>query len=268
MFMKKIFLYIFLGLMFCNVSFAIEDLSKVDIDKLKKLSTEEIISALSDKKINGYYQFSETEEPFNFEEVHDSDGSYFQESENMGKISGEWKVINDELCYKYYQTSFSEADKVFDCGVSVYTKYDMVYYFYLIEEQLLYAKTTSAIDLIIKKKSEIKEETKKNSNLSLAEEDTLKAQIYGCWSIPLGLPFNEDLLVRIKLKLNRDGSVAKTEILDHARMNKPGQGFYKVLVESVLRAIKLCQPLKVPSEGYDNWKELILNFDARELLEG
>ena len=79
---------------------------------------------------------------------------------------------------------------------------------------------------------------------------------------------NEDLLARIKLKLNKDGSVAKTEILDHARMNKPGQGFYKVLVESVLRAIKLCQPLKVPSEGYDNWKELILNFDARELLEG
>ena len=251
--------------MFCNVSFAIEDLSKVDIDKLKKLSTEEIISALSDKKINGYYQFSETEEPFNFEEVHDSDGSYFQESENMGKISGEWKVINDELCYKYYQTSFSEADKVFDCGVSVYTKYDIVYYFYLIEEQLLYAKTTSAIDLIIKKKSEKKEETKKNSNLSLAEEDILKAQIFGCWSIPLGLPYGEDLLVRIKLRLNRDGSVLSSEILDLDRIKEKN---LKVLAESALRAIKLCQPLRVPSEGYDNWKELVLNFDAREMLEG
>jgi hypothetical protein len=55
----------------------------------------------------------------------------------------------------------------------------------------------------------------------------LKAQIFGCWSIPLGLPYNEDLLVRIKLMLEPDGSVAKTEILDHARMNKPGQGFIK-----------------------------------------
>ena len=263
--MKKLLGIVFLGLMFCNVSFAIEDLSKVDIDKLKKLSTEEIISALSDKKINGYYQFSETEEPFNFEEVHDSDGSYFQESENMGKISGEWKVINDELCYKYYKTSFSEADKEFDCGVSVYTKYDIVYYFYLIEEQLLYAKTTSAIDLIIKKKSEKKEETKKNSNLSLAEEDILKAQIFGCWSIPLGLPYGEDLLVRIKLRLNRDGSVLSSEILDLDRIKEKN---LKVLAESALRAIKLCQPLKVPSEGYDNWKELVLNFDAREMLEG
>ena len=106
------------------------------------------------------------------------------------------------------------------------------------------------------------------SGLSLNEEDALKAQIFGCWSIPLGLPYNEDLLVRIKLQLNPDGSIITSEILDHARMNKPGQGFYKVLAESALRAIKLCQPLRVPSTGYERWKDLQLNFDAREMLEG
>ena len=104
--------------------------------------------------------------------------------------------------------------------------------------------------------------------LSLSEEDALKAQIFGCWSIPLGLPYNENLLVRIKLQLKPDGSIIRTEIIDHARMNKPGQGFYKVLAESALRAIKLCQPLRVPSKGYERWKELQLNFDAREMLEG
>ncbi len=107
-----------------------------------------------------------------------------------------------------------------------------------------------------------------NIGLSLSEEDALKAQIFGCWSIPLGLPYNENLLVRIKLQLDPDGSVAKSEILDHARMNKPGQAFYKVLAESALRAIKLCQPLRVPSTGYERWRELQLNFDAREMLEG
>ena len=104
--------------------------------------------------------------------------------------------------------------------------------------------------------------------LSLSEEDALKAQIFGCWSIPLGLPYNENLLVRIKLQLNPDGTISQSEILDHARMNKPGQGFYKVLAESALRAIKLCQPLRVPTTGYERWKELQLNFDAREMLEG
>ena len=135
--------------------------------------------------------------------------------------------------------------------------------------------------LIDKSKEEFAETTKKQdkvtqsedpsmnlSGLTLTEEDALKAQIFGCWSIPLGLPYNENLLVRIKLKLKPDGSVVKTEILDHARMNKPGQGFYKVLAESALRAIQLCQPLRVPTTGYERWKDLQLNFDAREMLEG
>ena len=135
--------------------------------------------------------------------------------------------------------------------------------------------------LIDKSKEEMAETTRKTdkitqsqdsnmnlSGLTLNEEDALKAQIFGCWSIPLGLPYNENLLVRIKLKLKPDGSVIKTEIIDHARMNKPGQNFYKVLAESALRAIQLCQPLRVPTTGYERWKDLQLNFDAREMLEG
>ena len=122
-----------------------------------------------------------------------------------------------------------------------------------------------------KKLDKVTQDQDKNMDfrgLSLSEEDALKAQIFGCWSIPLGLPYNENLLVRIKLQLKPDGSIIRSEILDHARMNKPGQGFYKVLAESALRAVKLCQPLRVPSTGYERWKELQLNFDAREMLEG
>ena len=96
-----------------------------------------------------------------------------------------------------------------------------------------------------------------NVGLTLSEEDALKAQIFGCWSIPLGLPYNENLMVRIKLKLKPDGTIIDSEILDHARMNKPGQNFYKVLAESALRAIQLCQPLRVPSTGYERWLSLI-----------
>ena len=135
--------------------------------------------------------------------------------------------------------------------------------------------------LIDKSKEEVAETLKKNnrltqdsvknsftSSLTLSQEDALKAQIFGCWSLPLGLPYQENLLVRIKLKLKPDGTVLKSEILDHARMNMPGQGFYKVLAESALRAIRICQPLRVPPTGYEKWKDLQLNFDANEMLRG
>ena len=122
-----------------------------------------------------------------------------------------------------------------------------------------------------KKTDKITQSNQKNSfatGLTLSQEDALRAQIFGCWSVPLGLPYDEDLLVRIKLQLKKDGTIVKSEILDHQRMNRPGQKFYKVLAESALRAVRLCQPLKVPPTGYEKWKDLQLNFNPTEMLKG
>ena len=122
-----------------------------------------------------------------------------------------------------------------------------------------------------KEKKKVTQSDQKNSfatGLTLSQEDALRAQIFGCWSVPLGLPYDKDLLVRIKLQLKKDGTIIKSEILDHQRMNTPGQKFYKVLAESALRAVRLCQPLKVPPTGYDKWKNLQLNFNPTEMLKG
>ena len=131
------------------------------------------------------------------------------------------------------------------------------------------AKEVEAIEK--KENKKITQSSKKNSfatGLTLSEEDALRAQIFGCWSVPLGLPYDQDLLVRIKLNLKKDGTIMKSEILDHERMNRPGQKFYKVLAESALRAVRLCQPLKVPPTGYEKWKDLQLNFNPTEMLKG
>ena len=122
-----------------------------------------------------------------------------------------------------------------------------------------------------KQKEKLTQSSQKNTfatGLTLSQEDALRAQIFGCWSVPLGLPYDEDLLVRIKLSLKKDGTIMKSEILDHQRMNRPGQKFYKVLAESALRAVRLCQPLKVPPTGYEKWKDLQLNFNPTEMLKG
>ena len=106
------------------------------------------------------------------------------------------------------------------------------------------------------------------TGLSLSEEDALKAQIFGCWSVPLGLPLSDDLLVRIKLQLKPDGTIEKMEMLDHIKMNTPGKEKFRTLADSVKRAVQLCNPLRVPTTGYERWKNMILNFNAREMLQG
>ena len=131
------------------------------------------------------------------------------------------------------------------------------------------AKEEKALKEIENKK--LTQSNVKNSfatGLSLSEEDALRAQIFGCWSVPLGLPYDKDLLVRLKLELKKDGTILKSEIIDHQRMNMPGQKFYKILAESALRAVRLCQPLKVPPTGYEKWKNIQLNFDPTEMLKG
>ena len=82
---------------------------------------------------------------------------------------------------------------------------------------------TNQIAALIDKAKEIEATEKKDSKkitqsnqknsfatgLTLSEEDALRAQIFGCWSVQLGLPYDQNLLVRIKLQLKKDGTIMK-----------------------------------------------------------
>ena len=37
-----------------------------------------------------------------------------------------------------------------------------------------------------------------NKRLTLSEEDAIRAQFMQCWSIPLGIPFDDTMIVKIK----------------------------------------------------------------------
>ena len=104
--------------------------------------------------------------------------------------------------------------------------------------------------------------------LTLKSRRCFKSSDFWLLEFTFRFTLSRKFVVRIKLKLKPDGTVLRSEILDHARMNTPGQGFYKVLAESALRAIRICQPLRVPPTGYEKWKDLQLNFDANEMLKG
>ena len=103
--------------------------------------------------------------------------------------------------------------------------------------------------------------------LTMTEEQALQAQIYTCWSVPIGLVYiPEDMLVRIKLSLKPDGSIEDMEMLDHIKMNTPGKQMFRSLADSVSRAIRACNPLKMPATGYERWKKIIFNFDATNMV--
>ena len=105
-----------------------------------------------------------------------------------------------------------------------------------------------------------------SSELTFSEVDAIRIQYLRCWSVPMGIPDN--FAVKIKISLRQDGSLMKPpEVMDYQRMNDPSQKAFKAIAESALRAIIRCDPIKTPSiDKYEVWKTILFNFDTSEIL--
>lgn len=103
--------------------------------------------------------------------------------------------------------------------------------------------------------------------LTMSEIDAIRFQIQQCWSVPAGARDAENLVVRIRVFLNPDGSLARApEIVDGG---SPGNTFYRTAAESARRAVLKCSPLKnLPVDKYQRWREITLTFNPRDMLGG
>jgi colicin import membrane protein len=102
------------------------------------------------------------------------------------------------------------------------------------------------------------------SQLTQSEIDALRAQIQQCWNPPAGATDAKDLIVQIRLQLNQDGSLT----VDPTLVNRGSHPFFRVAAESALRAIRRCQPYKLPIAKYDVWRDVEVTFDPREMFRG
>ncbi len=90
-------------------------------------------------------------------------------------------------------------------------------------------------------------------------------QVSACWAPPIGAPMAEDLVVQIRVRLNVDGGVETVNIADQTRMNEP---YFKAASEAAMRAILNpdCNPLDLPTDQYEDWKDLKITFNPAEML--
>ncbi|MCA1243947.1 TonB C-terminal domain-containing protein, partial [Stappia stellulata] len=103
-----------------------------------------------------------------------------------------------------------------------------------------------------------------NVTMSQSELDALRGQISRCWSPPAGTAGASDLNVRLKVFLTPSGEVDQRPEV----MNSSGNPSFTIAAESARRAVLRCAPYSLPAEKYDSWREVIINFDPRDLLGG
>ena len=95
----------------------------------------------------------------------------------------------------------------------------------------------------------------------------VKQQLADCWSIPGGVKSVHEIKVGVQIRLNTDGTLrGAPKVVDDARMQSDQS--FRVIAESAVRALQNpgCQPLKLPYDQYEIWKDIIFNFDPGEAL--
>ncbi len=107
------------------------------------------------------------------------------------------------------------------------------------------------------------------ARLTISDVDFLRRQIERCWTVPAGARDAENLVVKIRIALNVDGTLrGSPEIVDRARMDKAGQEFYRTAAESARRAVLQCAPYKMPRDKYERWRDIVLTFNPKQMLDG
>ncbi len=90
----------------------------------------------------------------------------------------------------------------------------------------------------------------------------LQEQYKQCWNY---LPLTGDKYVaRIRVSYRPDGSLASQPAL----LNPPSDPNFRGLAESALRAVRRCNPLRIPAQYqpyYDQWKDWVVGFDPEIL---
>lgn len=87
----------------------------------------------------------------------------------------------------------------------------------------------------------------------------LYSRIYPCWDGVSDLPFPERLNVRMRLRLNLNGSIADLSLIEPSR-RPVGSSPMGTAIDRALRAVRKCAPYNLPDDDYDIWREGTVNL--------
>ena len=81
-----------------------------------------------------------------------------------------------------------------------------------------------------------------------------------------GAQDSENTVVEVAVVVNPDRTVRSAKIVDQMRYNS--DTFYRAAADSAVRALNnpRCTPLNLPPEKYDQWREMTIVFDPKEMF--
>ena len=103
-------------------------------------------------------------------------------------------------------------------------------------------------ELVEEKEKDVRE-ISLGEKLTISEKDAIRRQFYRCWIVPAGAKNLKELVVSIKIKLNQEGEVVFSKIINDKMLGN--NTFFRAASESAMRAVNHpeCKKLKVPKKN-------------------
>ena len=103
------------------------------------------------------------------------------------------------------------------------------------------------------------------AQLSLSELEALRARLAQLWTVPAGAKDPQELVVLVRIKLNRDGKLAAPPVV----LSSGTSPLFMAARDSAIRALFRGQPYDMlKPEHYEQWKDIEITFDPREMFGG
>lgn len=101
------------------------------------------------------------------------------------------------------------------------------------------------------------------SELSISEIDAIAGRLRACWNLDPGAMGIKDMIIEIRVFLNKDGTVRDVKVLDTGRYGSDKS--FRSVADSARRAVYVCAPYSIFAnrylDKYDLWKTMLLRFN-------
>ncbi|MBL4750975.1 MAG: hypothetical protein JKX71_10420 [Amylibacter sp.] len=100
--------------------------------------------------------------------------------------------------------------------------------------------------------------------LTGGEKEGLVLAVQQCWNVPIGLQDADDLVVIIAIELTQDGQLkGKPKLIDPT--GTPTRAITQAF-EAGRRALMRCAPYDLPAEKYEQWRQIEVVFNPKEMV--
>ena len=103
------------------------------------------------------------------------------------------------------------------------------------------------------------------AQLSQSELDALRARLGQLWNPPAGASNPDELVVLVRIQLGPDGKLTAPPMV----LTRGNSALYMAARDGAVRAIFRGQPFDMlKPEHYDQWKDIEITFDPRDMIRG